>query len=163
MAMIDTVDLGPVDPELGPVTLEPTVVSGGTARNMIPAIASCFFDIRTNPGWENLPSRLGENLFGQLRVHSSRIRPCSICKDHLLVRAAQAARPSAKLFGSRGVSDLAFFSGSWGIPGIKVGPGVTERSHTPDEFVLESELLEGRAFYEALLPAWARLVNKEES
>jgi acetylornithine deacetylase/succinyl-diaminopimelate desuccinylase-like protein len=38
-----------------------------------------------------------------------------------------------------------------GIPGIKVGPGRSERSHTPDEFVLEEEVLEGARFYERLV------------
>ncbi len=49
---------------------------------------------------------------------------------------------------SRGLSDLVFFTG---IPGIKVGPGSSERSHTPDEFVLEGEVLEGARFYERLV------------
>ena len=34
-----------------------------------------------------------------------------------------------------------------GIPALKCGPGRTERSHTPDEYVLESEILDGARFY----------------
>jgi acetylornithine deacetylase len=42
-----------------------------------------------------------------------------------------------------------------GIPAVKCGPGRTERSHTPDEFVLESEILEGARFYARLVRAYA--------
>jgi acetylornithine deacetylase len=38
------------------------------------------------------------------------------------------------------------------VPAIKCGPGQTARSHTPDEFVLRSELEAGVAFYTQLAP-----------
>jgi hypothetical protein len=44
------------------------------------------------------------------------------------------------------------------VPGIKVGPGRSERSHTADEFVLESELLDGVRFYSALIREYAARV-----
>ena len=66
------------------------------------------------------------------------------------------ARPEARLFGSATLSDMVFLNGT---PAIKCGPGKTERSHTPDEYVLESEILEGARFYARLVRAWAgRLV-----
>ncbi|MHB8874475.1 MAG: M20/M25/M40 family metallo-hydrolase, partial [Myxococcaceae bacterium] len=49
LVALDGVDLGESHPELGPVTLEPTVAKGGAARNTIPAEASCVLDVRTNP------------------------------------------------------------------------------------------------------------------
>jgi acetylornithine deacetylase len=144
------VDLGPAHPRLGPVTLEPTMARGGTARNMVPAEASCVLDVRTNPELapEEIVARLRAAVSGELRVASARLRPYEIADDHPLVRAALAARPQARTFGSRGLSDLVFFTG---IPGIKVGPGSSERSHTPDEFILEEEVLEGARFYERLV------------
>jgi len=124
------------------------MASGGTARNMVPAQASCILDVRCNPepGPEELAARLASAIRGEIRIASSRLRPVEIADDHPLVLAALAARPGARTFGSRGLSDLVFFKG---IPGIKVGPGRTERSHTPDEYVLESEIVEGARFYEA--------------
>ncbi len=65
-----------------------------------------------------------------------------------LVAAALRARPAARLYGSATLSDLVFFRG---LPAVKVGPGRSERSHRADEFVLETELVEGAAFYERLL------------
>ncbi|MHB8876785.1 MAG: M20/M25/M40 family metallo-hydrolase, partial [Myxococcaceae bacterium] len=96
--------------------------------------------------------RLRAAVGGELAVLSDRLRPTEISAEHPLVRAAKRARPAAQLFGSRGLSDLVFFAPT---PAIKVGPGKTERSHAPDEFVLESELLEGARFYEQAALAYA--------
>lgn len=160
LAAMDGVNLGPIHPYLGSVTLEPTVLQGGTARNMIPGRAACVLDIRTVPGMPSgdLVQRLQSAVSGRLRVLSDRLEPCEIAPDHPLVRAALASRPESRMIGSRGVSDLVFFRG---IPGIKVGPGQTERSHTPDEFVLESEIVEAAGFYERLVQAWS-ITPKEE-
>jgi acetylornithine deacetylase len=40
-----------------------------------------------------------------------------------------------------------------GVPAIKCGPGDTARSHTPDEYVLASEVEAGARFYAELVPA----------
>ncbi|HEY3357085.1 MAG TPA: M20/M25/M40 family metallo-hydrolase, partial [Polyangia bacterium] len=156
LVALDAVDLGPPHPTLGPVTVEPTVATGGTARNMIPAEAACVLDVRTNPAPDPAQTlaRLRAAVTGELRVLSDRLRPCAIDPGHALVRAAQRARPAARLFGSRGLSDLVFFAAA-GVPAIKVGPGETERSHTADEFVLEDEILAGARFYEETALAWA--------
>ena len=152
LVALEGVDLGPSHPRLGPVTLEPTMARGGTARNMVPAEATCLLDVRTNP--QQAPGEIVERLraavSGELRVVSDRLRPCEIAPDHPLVAAALRARPQARTYGSRGLSDLVFFAG---IPGIKVGPGSSERSHTPDEYVLESEVIEGAQFYEKVVLA----------
>ncbi len=154
LTALEAADLGAPHPELGPVTIEPTVATGGTARNMVPAEASCFLDVRTNPPGEHaaLVERLGAGLDGELRV-ADELRPYEIDAGHPLVRAATTVRPQARLFGSRGLSDLVYFAAE-GVAAIKVGPGVSERSHTPDEFVLESEVLEGARFYEELVLAY---------
>jgi acetylornithine deacetylase len=143
-------DLGPEDPLLGRATLEPTMVSGGTARNVVPAEARAVLDLRTVPAEppETLVDRLGAAVAGELRVASDRFRPLSTAPTAPLVAAALRARPQARLYGSATLSDLVFFRG---LPAVKVGPGRSERSHRADEFVLESELAEGARFYERLL------------
>lgn len=157
---LDGVDLGPPHPDLGPATIEPTMASGGTAQNMIPGAARCILDVRTNPGQDHreITKRLRSAVTGEINVLSEHLYPCAIQPDHLLVRAAQQARPTAHLVSSRGVSDLVFFAD---IPAIKTGPGASERSHTPDEFVLESEIIEGARFYEELALAYGALATRE--
>ena len=154
LVAIETVDLGPEHPVLGPVTLEPTTAQGGTARNVIPAAATCTLDVRSNPGESHdaLVIRLRAAIAGELVVYSDHLVPCDVDPADPLVQAALGARPGAVAFGSRAVSDWVYFRD---VPSIKVGPGRTERSHTPDEYVLESEVLDGARFYEALARRWA--------
>ena len=87
-----------------------------------------------------------------MRVLSDRLLPRETAADAPLVAAARKARPEARLFGSATLSDMVFLNGT---PAIKCGPGRTERSHTPDEYVLESEILDGARFYTRLIGAYA--------
>lgn len=154
LVALDAVEFGEPHPLLGPITVEPTMAKGGIARNMIPPEATCVIDVRTNPApdqratYARLAAAVCE---GELVLVSDRLRPYEIDLAHPLLAAARAVRPQAAVFGSRGLSDLQFF----GVPGLKVGPGKTERSHTPDEFVLEEEILAGARFYEDVVRAWA--------
>lgn len=147
LVALEGVYLGPGHPELGPVTVEPTVLAASPVRNRLPAEATCMIDVRTNPEppVEEIVARLRAVVAGELRVRSDRLRPCGIDAAHPLVAAALGARPGSRAIASRGLSDLVHFRG---VPGIKAGPGRTERSHTADEFVLESEIVEGARFYE---------------
>jgi acetylornithine deacetylase len=155
LVAVSRIDLGPAHPLLGEATLEPTVIAGGSARNSVPAEATCILDLRTNPSpsHEEIVTRL-QATGAVIRVVSDRLRPYAIDAGSPIVEAARRARPEAPLIGSRGVSDLVFFAAA-GVPCIKVGPGRTERSHTANEFVLESEILDGARFYEQLALAYA--------
>ncbi len=150
LAAIAELPEGPLDPYLGRATVEPTVVSGGSARNVVPAEARAVLDCRTVPiePPEALLARLRGAIAGELVVLSDRLVPVATDASSPLVEAALRARPEARLYGSATLSDLTFFRG---IPAVKVGPGESERSHRPDEFVLEQEIVDGAAFYERLL------------
>ncbi len=141
---------GPLDPYLGRASVEPTVVSGGSARNVVPAEARAVLDCRTVPiePPEALLARLRGVVEGELVVLSDRLVPVATDGSSPLVAAALRARPAARLYGSATLSDLTFFRG---IPALKVGPGESERSHRPDEFVYEDEIVAGAEFYERLL------------
>ena len=142
--------LGPADPLLGLSTFEPTMISGGTARNVVPAEARAVLDCRTVPAEspEALRARLARAVEGELVLVSDRLRPVATDPASPIVHAARRARPEAKIYGSATMSDMAFFRE---VPAIKVGPGESARSHRPDEFVTVDELLAGAAFYERLL------------
>ena len=150
LAAIAALPDGPDDPYLGRATVEPTVVSGGSARNVVPAEARAVLDCRTVPVEPpaELLERLRAAVESELVVLSDRLVPVATDASSALVSAALRARPEARLYGSATLSDLTFFRG---IPALKVGPGESERSHRPDEFVFEQEIVDGAAFYERLL------------
>lgn len=151
---LDSAHPGAVHPLLGATTLEPTLVEGGEARNKVAESAKCLLDLRTVPGREPADwiADLRECVSGDVRVVSDRLRSIDCDPQSWIVRAALRARPEAKTYGSRTLSDWVYFRE---IPGIKCGPGRTERSHQPDEFVMESEILAGRGFYERLCENFA--------
>jgi acetylornithine deacetylase len=154
LVALESVDFGPAHPYLGPITLEPTVVQAGTARNVVPAEATAILDVRTTPALSRaeIVERIRAKVAGEVRVLSDRLLPKETPSDAPLVAAARKARPEARLFGSATLSDMVFLNGT---PAVKCGPGQTERSHTPDEYILESEILDGAQFYTRLIGAYA--------
>jgi acetylornithine deacetylase len=159
LVALEGVDLGPPHPRLGAITLEPTQLTAGTARNVIPGEATAILDVRTTPalGVDEIVARILRVVAGEVRVLSDRLRPLATAEGSPLVAAARAARPEARLFGSPTLSDMVFLAG---VPAVKCGPGRTERSHTPDEFVLESEILAGARFYTRLVRAYAERLSE---
>jgi acetylornithine deacetylase len=154
LVALESLDFGPPHPHLGPITLEPTQLQAGTARNVVPAEAAAVLDVRTTPAMskEEIVARVREAVKGEVRVLSDRLLPKETSADALLVEAAKRARPEARLFGSATLSDMVFLNGT---PAVKCGPGKTERSHTPDEYVLADEILAGAQFYTRLIGAYA--------
>ncbi len=154
LVSVERVDLGEDHDLVGGTSLEPTMIEGGTARNVIPEKASSILDLRTSPvvTHDELIERIEKAVRGQVNVISKRLVPRETDREDPIVKAAVEARPDAKLFGSATMSDMVFMEG---IPSIKCGPGDTERSHTPDEYVMESEILDGARFYADLIRAYA--------
>ena len=150
LVALEGLELGPEDPHLGRTTLQPTVIRAGEARNQVPGTAQCCLDLRTVPTTphDDLIARVQEVVQGEVRVRSKRLVPTGCSTDAAIVRAAQRASPRSSTVGSRTMSDMVWFDG-WNA--IKCGPGVSARSHRPDEFVRTDELQEGAAFYRALL------------
>jgi acetylornithine deacetylase len=162
LVALERVDFGPPHPRLGPITLEATQLRAGTARNVVPGEATAVLDVRTTPalGRREVVERIELAVASEVRVLSDRLAPRETAETAPLVEAARRARPAARLFGSATLSDMVFMEG---IPAVKCGPGRSERSHTPDEYVLESEILEGARFYARLVRAYAELRQEEEA
>lgn len=154
LVSLEDVDFGPPHEHLGPITLEPTQVQAGTARNVVPGEATAVLDVRTTPALsrQEVVRRIRERVQGEVRVLSDRLLPRETATDAPLVAAARRVRPHARVFGSATLSDMVFLNGT---PAIKCGPGRSERSHTPDEYVLEEEILDGARFYTRLIGAYA--------
>lgn len=160
LVALESADLGPDHRLLGSVTWEPTLVEGGVAKNMVPGEAWVMLDVRTTPvlSHDAVVKRFEAAMaHGVLEVVSKRLEPRETARDETVVEAAVRARPGAKTYGSATLSDMVFMRG---IPAVKCGPGRAELSHTPDEFVLESDILDGVRFYTDLIRNYIRLVKE---
>ena len=138
---------------LGPSTIAATVLHAGDRHNRVPDAAELLLDARLAPPHDarECVERLRAMLpHAELSVRSDRLKPVETAADHPLVRAALAAAGKEAPIGSSTMSDMALLAG---IPAVKCGPGETARSHTPDEFVLRTEVDAGAAFYTRVLPA----------
>jgi acetylornithine deacetylase len=160
LVALEAVDLGPPHERLGPVTVEPTQLRAGTARNVIPGEATAVLDVRTTPVLTaaEVVQRIRRAVSGEVRVLSDRLVPRETPAGEAVVEAARRVRPEARLYGSATLSDMVFMAG---IPVVKCGPGSSERSHTADEFVWESEVIAGARFYSRLVGSFAELQAAE--
>ncbi|MFO0839274.1 MAG: M20/M25/M40 family metallo-hydrolase [Phycisphaerae bacterium] len=142
-------DWGPPHPLLGRTHAHVTRIQGGVANNVVPDSCEFLLDIRTTPGETHaaLTARLRAHLRSEIAVHSERLVPVSTPEEAAIVRAVLRALPGARPAGSPAMSDMVFLAG---IPSVKIGPGQSPRSHTPDEFILLDELSAGAAAYERI-------------
>ncbi len=141
-------------PELGAPTAQVTVIAGGERRNVIPGSCSFSIDVRTTPAYapEELVALIGGALGPEveLSVRSDRLRAQATDPADPILRAAAAATGREPV-GSPTVSDWAHLRGT---PAVKLGPGESPRSHTPDEYVTVGELERGVAVYRELARRW---------
>lgn len=150
---LQSLDFGQAHPELGLTSLQPTQLKGAEAHNQVPGQAVAVLDIRSVPGLthEEIIQLVEDSVDSKVHVRSSRLHPYQ-CDPKAQI--AQAARQGGKeFFSSVTMSDQVFFTG---IPCVKCGPGLSARSHTSDEFVMESEIIEGARFYQATINEFAR-------
>ncbi|HEY4101356.1 MAG TPA: M20/M25/M40 family metallo-hydrolase [Gemmatimonadales bacterium] len=135
-----------VHPVLGRATVTPTMLDAGVSRNVTPPSAKAILDVRSTPAWshDELEEALRERLSSEVIVTSKRLVPCETPPGSRLLGAARRAAPAATTFGSPTCSDWCYLRH---LDAIKVGPGTSRRSHTPDEAVEIAEVTEARAFY----------------
>lgn len=137
-------------PALGLPSVAVTQIRGGERHNVIPDLCTMTLDIRTTPSYapEELIKLVQSRVKGEVTVRSQRLEAVDTDPSHPVVQAALKANPAGRPFGSPTVSDWVFLKG---IPAVKVGPGDSRRSHTPDEYVTTEELQAGAKFYEDLI------------
>ena len=131
---------------LGTTTVTPTMLQAGVSRNVTPPSATAILDVRSTPAWthDELEVALRERLSSEVVVTSKRLVPCETPANSRLLAAARSVSPDATLYGSPTCSDWCFLRH---LDAIKVGPGTSRRSHTPDESVDLAEVTAARAFY----------------
>lgn len=135
---VDAFAFDKVDPLLGSPTATATIVQGGTAKNVVPDRCTATLDVRSTPAYTHpeLAALFADALESEVSVYSERLVPCSTAPDARIAVATRAALRGLGLddepFGSPTASDWTFVAD---VPAVKIGPGRSELSHTPDEHV----------------------------
>lgn len=132
---------------LGPVKMSVTMIEAGYQHNVVPDQCHYVVDIRSTDAYTNdeILAIIRSKVKSTVKERSTRLQPSFIARDHVLLQTAQAL--NIKMYGSPTLSDQALMS----FPTVKVGPGMSERSHTADEFIFVDEVKEGINGYLAIL------------
>ena len=106
-----------------------TVVNGGDRHNVIPDRCRYTIDFRSEVPHDVLIERVRAAVGAEVTVRSDRFRPVATPSDARVLAAARATGATA--FASPTLSDWVHLT----CPAIKWGPGLSEVSHTADEWV----------------------------
>ena len=136
-----------VSPLLGPVKMTVTQITAGSQHNVVPDRCQFVVDVRTNELYQN------QEIIDVIRTHvqseiiprSTHLNSSRISENHPLIRKGIAM--GKLIYGSPTLSDQAMMP----FETLKMGPGESARSHTPDEFILVSEIRAGIRDYIELL------------
>jgi acetylornithine deacetylase/succinyl-diaminopimelate desuccinylase-like protein len=139
------------DPVLGSVTISPGVIQGGSKTNIVPDFCRVEVDVRTVPGSGDLAGRITELLrkvCPDLEVGQNASLPMATDPMHPLVQALIGV--GARAVGAPWFCDAAIFAAK-GVPAVAIGPGSIAQAHTKDEWILQSDLEGGVAFFRRFL------------
>jgi acetylornithine deacetylase len=147
-----------VDPYLGAPTATVTLIDAGTAKNVVPDECRFTLDVRSVPAYTHaeLMEEIAGLLESDIEVYSDRLVPTSTAPDARIVRAALAAVPNAEPFGSPTTSDWIFLRD---LPVVKIGPGSSELSHTPQEHVAVDDLERAVMAYKGIIRSYFEMRN----
>jgi len=132
---------------LGPVKMTTTIINAGSQHNVIPDRCHFTIDVRTTDVYSNEETLaiIEQHIRSKIDPKSLRLNPSSIAIEHPLVKAGISLGMAT--YGSPTLSDQSLIS----IPSVKLGPGDSARSHTPDEFIYVDEIADGIEKYIELL------------
>tara|TARA_B100001741_G_scaffold25500_1_gene18575 strand:+ start:714 stop:1808 length:1095 start_codon:yes stop_codon:yes gene_type:complete len=132
---------------LGPVKITVTQVEAGIQHNVVPAKVNLVIDVRVNDMYSNkeISEILVKKAPCKLTPRSLRLGSSSINKDHDLIKSG--IKIGRKTYGSPTLSDQASLS----CLSLKMGPGLSTRSHTADEYIYVDEIKEGIEIYIKML------------
>ena len=128
---------------LGVVKMSVTQISAGSQHNVVPASCHFVIDVRVNDEYDNkeVYDIIDRHTSCRLQARSFRLSSSSIAMDHPIVKAGIAL--DRETYGSQTISDQALLS----CPSLKLGPGVSARSHSANEYIELAEIEEGINLY----------------
>ena len=140
-------------PFLGRTKVTATLIKAGHQHNVVPDLCEYTLDVRVTDAYtlEEAFQELKSNLKAELAPRSMRLQSSHLPDGHVMYRVAE--KLSLEKFGSPTLSDQALIP--W--PSVKIGPGDSARSHTPDEFILLEEIKSGIKGYVAIINKYAEL------
>ena len=132
---------------LGPVKMSVTQINAGTQHNVVPDKCTFVVDIRSNELYSNqeILDIIHQHTSLAVQPRSTRLSSTATPLDHPIVTRGKQLQKT--IYGSPTLSDQALLT----CPSIKIGPGDSSRSHTADEYILESEIAEAIELYINLL------------
>ena len=132
---------------LGDVKMTVTVINAGKLHNMVPNTCTFTIDVRTTDQYTNreVLEIIRENIKSNAEPRSFRLNSSSISVEHPIVKAGLELGRTT--YGSPTTSDQAVIP----FPSLKMGPGLSSRSHSSDEFIYVDEILDGVKIYIQLL------------
>ena len=144
---------------LGPMKMTVTGINAGKQHNVIPAECSLVVDVRVNDKYTNtevleiIRTELAIKFGDKVRVNprSLHLNSSSIRKEHPLVQAGIALGRTT--YGSPTLSDQSVLS----CESLKLGPGLSTRSHSADEYIFVQEIEEGIELYISILKSFLKL------
>ena len=126
-----------------------TMIRGGSKHNVVPDRCEFVIDARSNDRYSNrhLLELLREACDAELTPRSLRLNSSFLPVNHPLffIFREMELQP----FGSPTLSDMALMP----FPAVKIGPGDSARSHTANEYILESEINSAIQTYGQLISA----------
>jgi len=128
-----------ISPLMGEVKLSVTQINAGTQHNVIPDLCTFVVDIRPTDMYSNseITDLLKEVVKSELTPRNLLNRSSATPAGHELLLAVE--RLGIDSYVSPTTSDWLRLS----FPAIKMGPGLSARSHRPDEYVTVSEIRGG--------------------
>jgi len=132
---------------LGPVKMTVTQIEAGKQHNVVPDSCRFVVDVRTNEFYSNKEAYqiISELIQSEVHPRSFRLNSSGINANHPLVQ--RGISMGLQIYGSPTTSDQAVIP----YPSIKMGPGDSARSHTPNEYILINEINAGITTYIKLL------------
>jgi acetylornithine deacetylase len=132
---------------LGPVKMTVTQIQAGSQHNVVPDRCTFVVDVRTNELYSNqeVVELVRQHVTSDITPRSTHLNSSRIDLGHPFVQRGIGL--GRRTFGSVTLSDQSMMP----FTTVKIGPGDSARSHTPDEYILLSEIRAGVRGYIELL------------
>ena len=136
-----------VSDRLGLIRMTTTMIDAGHQHNVIPDSCHFVVDVRTTDAYSNeeVLTIIKDNVTCDVRPRSTRLNPSKLPDDHIISQVTDEM--GIEKYGSPTTSDQAVMD----FVTFKIGPGISDRSHTADEFIYLEEIRKGIKGYIDLL------------